>query len=393
MKKIICMLLFIQSGFMMAQTETVVTPNGKKVTFYPGAPGTADNGLTITSGNIQLGGALTKPSILTTTSAYTLAILGLQTGTSTDDIVVADANGVLRKIAPSNLITKYDLSSTTPNTVLEVNGLGATLAAASVNIKPSANVGEVLTTTATGVVGWKKPAVDAGDITTKANLTTNTPSTVLQVSGTGATLAAASVDIKPSATVGEVMTTTATGVVGWKKPAVDAGDITTKANLTTNTPSTVLQVSGTGATLAAASVDIKPSVNVGEVLTTTAAGVVGWKAAVAPNVMEIKIINSNYTVTATDYTIIARNLGSDITITLPDATANKGRLLVINQFNTLLADGKTPVTVKFNTNVIYSDSVSVAYIAGSIFEGATAGSAKVTLQSDGTSWYVITYNM
>ncbi|AXB58257.1 hypothetical protein HYN86_17320 [Flavobacterium fluviale] len=374
----------------MAQTETVVTPNGKKVTFYPGAPGTADNGLTITSGNIQLGGALTKPSILTTTSAYTLAILGLQTGTSTDDLVVTDANGVLRKIAPSNLITKYDLSSTTPNTVLEVNGLGAALAAASVNIKPSATVGEVLTTTATGVVGWKKPAVDAGDITTKADLTSSTPS-VLTVSGTGATLINATVGIKPSENIDEVLTTGPGGVVGWKK--VGAGDITAKADITTNTPSTVLQVSGTGATLVAASVDIKPSVNVGEVLTTTEAGVVGWKAAAASNLMEIKKISSNYTVTTADYTIIASKLTGDITISLPDATANKGRILVINQFNTLLADGKTPVIVNFNKSVIYSDSVSLPYLAGSIFEGATAGSAKVTLQSDGTDWYVITYNM
>jgi hypothetical protein len=98
MKKIICMLLFIQSGFMMAQTETLVTPNGKKVTIYPSAPGTADNGLTITSGNIQFGGSLVKPSVLTTTAANTLAIPGLQAGAKADEIVTMDANGVLRKI-------------------------------------------------------------------------------------------------------------------------------------------------------------------------------------------------------------------------------------------------------------------------------------------------------
>ncbi|MCM0667684.1 tail fiber domain-containing protein [Flavobacterium tyrosinilyticum] len=98
MKKIICMLVLIQSGIMMAQTKTVVTPYGEKVTFYPSAPGTADNGLTITSGNIQLGGTLIKPSVLTTTAANTLAIPGLQAGAKADEIVTMDANGVLRKI-------------------------------------------------------------------------------------------------------------------------------------------------------------------------------------------------------------------------------------------------------------------------------------------------------
>ncbi|MBF4494766.1 tail fiber domain-containing protein [Flavobacterium sp. JLP] len=93
------MLLLIQSGFIMAQTsETVVTPNGKKVTFYPGAPGAANNGLTITNGTVQFGGSLIQPSVLTTTASNTLAITGLQTGALTDQILSMDANGVLRKI-------------------------------------------------------------------------------------------------------------------------------------------------------------------------------------------------------------------------------------------------------------------------------------------------------
>ncbi len=35
MKKIIYILLLVQSGFLMAQTETVVTTNGKKVEVNP----------------------------------------------------------------------------------------------------------------------------------------------------------------------------------------------------------------------------------------------------------------------------------------------------------------------------------------------------------------------
>ncbi len=95
MKKITCMLLVIQSGFMMAQTKTVVTQNGEKVAIST----SANNGLTTNSGYIQLGGALTKPSVLTTTSAFTLAIQGLEAGTASDNVLVSDANGVLKYIA------------------------------------------------------------------------------------------------------------------------------------------------------------------------------------------------------------------------------------------------------------------------------------------------------
>ncbi|MHC0442510.1 tail fiber domain-containing protein [Flavobacterium sp. 3-210] len=98
MKKTLCMLLLVQSGFMIAQTEKIVTANGKRITINPSGVSTADNGLNLTSGNLQLGGALIKPSILTTTSTFTLAIQGLQTGSASDQFLTTDANGVLRKI-------------------------------------------------------------------------------------------------------------------------------------------------------------------------------------------------------------------------------------------------------------------------------------------------------
>ncbi|MFZ0597316.1 MAG: hypothetical protein WAM46_10060 [Flavobacterium sp.] len=63
MKKIICMLLLAQGGFMMAQTKTFVTVNGEKVTFNPTAISTepwfnAANGAQATANNqdiFQLG--------------------------------------------------------------------------------------------------------------------------------------------------------------------------------------------------------------------------------------------------------------------------------------------------------------------------------------------------
>src|SRR5688572_2411159 len=98
MRKITCMLLLIQGGFLMAQTKTVVTQNGEKVAITTGA----NNGLTANGGYIQLGGALTKPSILTTTSFNTLSIQGLQVGADSDNVLVSDGNGVLKFIPRSS---------------------------------------------------------------------------------------------------------------------------------------------------------------------------------------------------------------------------------------------------------------------------------------------------
>jgi len=98
MRKMTCVLLLIKVGFMMAQTKTLVTQNGEKVTINP----IANNGLTADNGSIQFGGILTKPSVLTTTSAFTLAIQGLQAGTASDNVLVSDANGVLKYVSRAN---------------------------------------------------------------------------------------------------------------------------------------------------------------------------------------------------------------------------------------------------------------------------------------------------
>ncbi|WPO78479.1 hypothetical protein [Flavobacterium sp. KACC 22761] len=170
-------------------------------------------------------------------------------------------------------------------------------------------------------------------------------------------------------------------------------------DISTETPDTVLKVTGgTAATFAATTVDIVPSEVKGDVLTTAEDGKVAWKAPAKANFLGIKVIGDDYTVTDDDYTIIAAKLKGNITINLPDATVNKGRMLVINQMVVAKADGTpttaaTPIVVNFNTNVIYSDSAEYPYITASVFGGVSKGSIKITLQSDGANWYVITYTM
>lgn len=68
---------------------------------------TADNGLSVSAGNVKLGGALTTATTVTTTAAETLALLGLQqtTTAAVDNIVVADATtGVLKVIPVANFV-------------------------------------------------------------------------------------------------------------------------------------------------------------------------------------------------------------------------------------------------------------------------------------------------
>lgn len=64
---------------------------------------TFNNGLTANNGNVQLGGTLTQPSVLTATATNTLAISGLQTGSTADNVLVTDANGVLKYVTRASL--------------------------------------------------------------------------------------------------------------------------------------------------------------------------------------------------------------------------------------------------------------------------------------------------
>ena len=65
---------------------------------------TADNGLTKTANNVQLGGNLTKPTSIGTNGTVTLALTGLEnTGTTSDKIIVSSTDGVLKTINASSL--------------------------------------------------------------------------------------------------------------------------------------------------------------------------------------------------------------------------------------------------------------------------------------------------
>lgn len=91
---------------------------------------TADNGLTKTLNNIQLGGALITPTTVTTTGTNTLSITGLSTDNTPDFILTETNAGVVKKIATSTL-TSNVLSNITADNGLTKTGnniqLGGTL--------------------------------------------------------------------------------------------------------------------------------------------------------------------------------------------------------------------------------------------------------------------------
>ncbi|NDB81708.1 MAG: hypothetical protein EB127_03015 [Alphaproteobacteria bacterium] len=79
---------------------------------------TADNGLSYTSTNVQLGGSLIKPTTITAGSTNTLSIAGLVSNPSATYVVSVD-NG-------TGLLTKTALSSIVPSTITANNGLTKT---------------------------------------------------------------------------------------------------------------------------------------------------------------------------------------------------------------------------------------------------------------------------
>ena len=126
-------MLLIQFGFITAQTKTMVTVYGEKVQINPNPLTTANNGLSATGGNVQLGGTLTLPTTtITTSTGNTLAISGLQPSVSgTDNLIVADpATGVLKKMNPSTLnnvwLLKGNAGTTANPTSTSSNFVGTT---------------------------------------------------------------------------------------------------------------------------------------------------------------------------------------------------------------------------------------------------------------------------
>ncbi len=94
---------------------------------------TFSNGLTKTGNAVELGGALTKPTTISTSATNVLKIGGLQSGNRTDSLVVVGSDGTLKKITQESLLKSGEqiFTATSGQTTYTVSGTSAPLPAFS----------------------------------------------------------------------------------------------------------------------------------------------------------------------------------------------------------------------------------------------------------------------
>ena len=84
---------------------------------------------------------------------------------------------------------------------------------------------------------------------------------------------------------------------------------------------------------------------------------------------------ASYTATANDYTIVCNNAGA-VTISLPAANTASGRIYVIKKISAV-------------SNNVTIDANALETIDGSLTRVLTVANEVVTIQCDGTGWYVL----
>jgi len=120
----------LQSGTATTDSMVVIDPSGQLRLISPShllTALTAKNGLTKTGDIIELGGALIKPTVITAGSVNTLAIEGLQPGSTGADslVLVNPTTGVLTRASAATLLQSGDrnFTATAGTTSYAVAGL------------------------------------------------------------------------------------------------------------------------------------------------------------------------------------------------------------------------------------------------------------------------------
>ena len=123
----------LQSGSNSSDSVMVVNPTTGQVKFISAASLfnalTFSNGLTKTGNTVELGGALTKSTTITTDATNTLKVAGLQSGSlSTDSLVVVANDGTLKRVAAETLLQSGDqnYTATAAQSTFSVTNMPAT---------------------------------------------------------------------------------------------------------------------------------------------------------------------------------------------------------------------------------------------------------------------------
>ena len=167
------------------------------------------------------------------------------------------------------------------------------------------------------------------------------------------------------------------GTGGFSAGAINATAVTVSGNVTaasfataTGTADQILLANGT--------VVSSPS-TAGQILQSNASGVAPtWVASSSLNVKSFTVQNASYSVLPNDYTVLMNATGGAISITLPAAASNNGRILVIgkaDETNNVLTIAGGVLKQSVTTNI-----TSINYLVS------------FTIQCDGTNWWIIGRN-
>ncbi|NML38415.1 hypothetical protein HHL17_14500 [Chitinophaga sp. G-6-1-13] len=127
--------------------------------------------------------------------------------------------------------------------------------------------------------------------------------------------------------------------------------------------------------------NLRNSVNDDSVVTTNTGGLLKMRymPIKGPGVsFNTNIITGNYTVSNNDYTVINRATSGNPAVTLPSASQNKGRTLI------LFDDSANRMTW---SPAVYSYTGGTGYT--SFNDAALSAYRKITIQSDGSNWFIM----
>jgi hypothetical protein len=362
---------------------------------------TADNGLTKTANNLQLGGTLIRPTALGTSATNTLALTGLQTAAMTDSVVMMNAaTGVLRKmtidsIASQGIVAENAISK--EGNILRLGGplnrptaIGASAAntLAVTGLQTAAMTDSVvMMNAATGVL--RKMTIDSlvsRGITADNGLTKTAnniqlggtllhPTTVVQAGNvmayTGGNVGIGTATAPDRLTVSGNASVTNTGSV-----TTTLSDGTTLGQLKVTANNTELSSNGTSG------MQFSTGASPAARMTVTQAGSVGIATA-TPNAkfhvagsmaMPISTQSADYTATLDDHTLILDCTGGPRTLTLPAASSCAGRTYIV------IKGDPTGNVLTFSTPVKLSTLQTMPSVNYNV---------RLHVQSDGTNWWLI----
>ncbi|MDQ8006030.1 MAG: hypothetical protein REI64_14605, partial [Pedobacter sp.] len=408
----------------------------KEVSTILPATVTADNGLTKTVNNIQLGGALTKPTTITTDVTNTLAIAGLQTGAATDVLVVADpTTGLLKSVNPStlaiepwfNVATNAGATANTQN-IYQMGsvaiGKNALQTGAALDVEGAVRGG----TSHIGTAGVNSAAFgqqnEASDINAfaagqgnKANGNNSATFGAFNTIPTGTTEAFATGTMNKAVGVNSFTSGAENEANGRNSAVFGNGSISSgtnelvlgRYNAITTASTALLQVGNGGIGVRRNALTILNNGNIGtdiaiapterldigsgnvrirdintiaglatdNLVVADANGVLKTIAASTSTAIETK--SADYTMLATDETILVQTgVATTVKITLPAAAAtNKGK-----RYTVKMIEGTGAVNVVSAGGTIDGNAAATGITGASIWQGWV-------IQSDGTNWFVV----